>query len=96
MSLDHPQQTKRSRLAPGEEPVEPFRNTTVQEPHNAAPANREPEATRQQIEVVVVDIRLPFWSVVRIIVYVVLGAVPASALIALFLLSAIGVLKMWR
>jgi hypothetical protein len=96
MSIDHPQQIKRSRLAPGEEPVEPFRDTTVQERQSAAPATTEPETTSQQLEVVVVDIKLPFWSVVRIIVYVVLGAVPASALIALFFLSALGVLKMWR
>lgn len=46
--------------------------------------------------VIIVDIRLPFWSVVRLLVYLVMAIVPAALLVLLFIVGAGGLLSLPR
>lgn len=92
--------TPRSRLAP-DQPA-----ATIAQPEHV-PAASEPDvtpackatsgldsaATPQPVESIIVDIRLPFFSVVRLMIYVVMATVPAGIFIALFVFGLLRLLS---
>lgn len=102
---DSYQARRRSRLAPGETPL-PGTDTNVNEAardrgqHRAnCEAIRQPSDDQQDgraLNVVVVDVNLPFLSIARMLVYLVVAIVPASVLLILFVLGVAGLLSVHR
>jgi hypothetical protein len=97
---------RRSRLAPGETPLpqrfpqRPHENQDAEQKTAAAVAVTSaapmPASTHQEDcqRVIIVDIRLPFWSVIRFLVYLVMAILPAALLVLLFIVGAGGLLSL--
>jgi len=92
--------TPRSRLAP-DQPASPIvasgpaKTTAAPDvtPVSDGAIAVDSAATEPTVRAVLVDIRLPFFSVVRLIIYVIMATVPAGIFIALFVVGLIGLLS---